>query len=125
MAKQRARSVPEEPLGEPLSLPEPKKLHKRYYAGLQLPSPQGGFLEPLRVRHEDDGSATVIFECTTSSLRYALPIPRATRTERTRVKELQAEGVDPYCPRHGPGTRLLRAGQELICPLCGVTFGKV
>lgn len=125
MAKQRPRPVPEERTAEPLPLPEPKKLHKRYYAGLQLISPQGGVLEPLRVRHENDGSATVIFECTASSLRYALPIPKASRPEKAKVKEMQGEGLDPHCPRHGPGTRLLRAGRDLVCTLCGIPFAKV
>ena len=115
----------EELSGEPLSLPDPKRLQKLYYAGLQLPSPEGGFLEPLRVRPEDDGSATAIFECNTSSLRYALSIPKATRTERAKVKEAQEEGNDPQCPRHGPGNRLIRVGHELVCPLCGVVYGKV
>lgn len=125
MAKHRSRGTEEERGGEPLTLPEPRKLQKLYYAGLQMPSPQGGFLEPLRVRHESDGSATVLFECNTSSLRYALPIPKATRTERRKVKEMQESGADPHCPRHGPGTRLVRAGTGLVCPLCGVAFGKV
>jgi hypothetical protein len=124
MAKQRARVI-EESGGAPLPVPEPKKLQKRYYAGLQLPSPQGGFLELLRVRPEGDKSATALFECNTSSLRYSLPIPAATRAERKKVKEQQEEGVDPNCPRHGPGTRLSRVGSELVCSLCGVAYGKV
>ena len=125
MARQRPAPTPEAPPGGPLPLADAKKLQKRYYAGLQLPSPQGGFLEPLRVRHEKDRSATAIFECTTSSLRYALPIPKATRTERSKVKKMQAEGADPNCPRHGSSTRLLRAGRDLLCPLCGVPYGRV
>jgi len=124
MAKQRARQV-EEVKSAPLPVPEPKKLQKLYYAGLQLPSPQGGFLEPLRVRPEEDRSASVLLECNTSSLRYVLPIPAATKAEAKAVKEAQDEGMNPYCPRHGPPTRLTRFGTDLICSLCGVPYGKV
>lgn len=123
MAKQRARV--QEPGGTSLPVPDPKKLLKLYYAGLQLPSPQGGFLELLRVRSEEDKSATALFECNTSSLRYSLSIPAASRTERKKVKDQQDEGVDPTCPRHGPTTRLVRVGSELMCPLCGIGYGKV
>lgn len=121
----RAREPDEERADHPLSLSDPKKLQRLYYAGHQLPSPQGGFLEPLRVRPEPDKSATVIFECNTSSLRYALPIPAATRTERRKVKETKDDGMDPNCPRHGAGIRLIRAGAELVCPLCGISYGRV
>lgn len=124
MAKQRARA--DEAAGtEALPLPDSKKLLKLYYAGLQIPSPQGGFLELLRVRTESDRSARAIFECNTSSLRYALAIPAATRTEKKKVKDRQEEGADPSCPRHGPTTRLGRVGHDLVCPACGVVYGKV
>jgi hypothetical protein len=124
MSKHRARAVPE-PGGSPLPVPDPKKIQKLYYAGLQLPSPEGGFLEVLRVRTEDDKSATVLFECNTSSLRYSMSIPAASRTERKKVKDQQDEGVDPTCPRHGPTMRLARVGTELVCHLCGIGYGKV
>jgi hypothetical protein len=102
-----------------------KEAHRRYYAGQRMPSPMGGFLEPLRVRAEDDGSGTVIFECSTSSLRFSLAIPKATRTERQKVKNQQDAGEDPTCPRHDdPPRRLQRAGPYLICPLCGVRYGR-
>jgi hypothetical protein len=133
MAKQRApatKPVPRPPTKQkeqagPLPVPDPKKIQKLYYAGLQLPSPEGGFLEVLRVRPEEDHSATIIFECNTSSLRYSLEIPAATRTERKKVKDAQEEGLDPTCPRHGPGMRLNRVGGQLVCPLCGIAYGKV
>jgi hypothetical protein len=115
----------QDPAGQPLELPDPKRIQKLYYAGLQLPSPEGGFLEVLRVRPEADHSATLLFECNTSSLRYALEIPAASRTERKKVKEMQEEGLDPTCPRHGPGTRLNRVGGELVCMLCGIGYGKI
>jgi hypothetical protein len=124
MAKQRARVVAETGR-ETLPLADEKKLLKRYYAGLQIPSPMGGFLELLRVRPDKDRSALAIFECNTSSLRYSLKIPAATRGERQKVKAQQEEGVDPTCPRHGPTTRLSRVGPELVCPQCGVGFAKV
>jgi hypothetical protein len=124
MAKQRARVV-EETGRETLPLGDEKKLLKRYYAGLQIPSPMGGFLELLRVRPDSDKSALAIFECNTSSLRYSLKIPAASRTERKKVKDQQEEGLDPTCPRHGPTARLSRVGPELVCPHCGVGYAKV
>jgi hypothetical protein len=111
--------------GAPLEVPDAKKLQRLYYAGLQLPSPEGGFLEPLRVRPEDDKSATLLLECNTSSLRYAMPIPAASRTERKKVKDQQEAGEDPTCPRHGAAQRLIRVGGDLVCTLCGIPYGKV
>jgi hypothetical protein len=102
-----------------------KQLLRRHYAGQRLASPMGGFLEPLRVRSEDDGSGTALFECSTSSLRFALPIPKATRTERQKVKGQQDAGEDPTCPRHDdPPRRLQRVGSHLVCPACGVRYGR-
>jgi hypothetical protein len=124
MAKARARGV-QEPGGTPLPVPDPKKILKLYYAGLQMPSPEGGFLEVLRVRSEEDKSATVLFECNTSSLRYSMSIPAASRAEKKKVKDQQEEGVDPTCPRHGPSMRLSRVGTELVCSPCGIAYGKV
>lgn len=124
MVRQRAAKAPGEQ-GSPLEVPDSKKLQRLYYAGLQLPSPEGGFLEPLRVRPEDDKSATVLLECNTSSLRYALPIPAASRTERKKVKDQQEAGEDATCPRHGPTQRLIRVGNDLVCMLCGVPYGKI
>jgi hypothetical protein len=124
MAKHRARAT-QEPGGTPLPVPDPKKIQKLFYAGLQMPSPEGGFLEVLRVRTEEDKSATVLFECNTSSLRYSMSIPAASRTERKKVKDQQDKGLDPTCPRHGTGMRLSRVGSELVCNLCGIPYGKV
>ena len=67
-----------------LQLDNEKQLLNKYYAGHQMESPNGGFLILLGVRHADDGSAVGIFECSVSSLRYELVIPKATRTERKR-----------------------------------------
>lgn len=102
-----------------------KEFLTRYYEGQHLESPMGGVLHELRIRHEDDGSGTVLFECSASSLRYALKIPKATRRDKEKVKEQQAEGRDPFCPRHtDPAEKLLRRGEDLICPRCGVRYGK-
>ncbi|HSM61222.1 MAG TPA: hypothetical protein VK849_10515 [Longimicrobiales bacterium] len=108
-----------------LVLVEDKVLLKAYYAGQQLPSPMGGFLMLLGIRPAPDGGAAALFECSASSLRYTLSIPKATRSERTAVRQVQDAGEDPDCPRHGPGQRLVRAGPHLICQLCGVSFAKV
>jgi hypothetical protein len=125
MVRQRAAKAPVGEQGSTLQVPDSKKLQRLYYAGLQLPSPEGGFLEPLRVRPEDDKSATVLLECNTSSLRYALPIPAASRTERKKVKDQQEAGDDATCPRHGSTQRLIRVGNDLVCMLCGVPYGKI
>lgn len=100
-------------------------LLKAYYGGQQVPSPMDGFLMLLGIRANEDGSATALFECSASSLRYQMKIPKATRTERAKVREVQSAGDDPDCPRHGQGHRLHRAGKELVCTLCGVAYGRV
>ena len=112
-------------MGDALQLGNAKQLLKLYYAGNQMESPNGGFLILLGVRSLDGGSAVGIFECSVSSLRYELPIPKATRTERKIVKDALAVGRDPECPRHGPETPLKRAGKEIVCGSCGIPFAKV
>lgn len=107
-----------------LQVDNEKQLLKRYYAGQQIESPNGGFLMLLGVA-ADDKDALAIFECSATSMRYEVTIPRATRTERKKVKDVVDAGDDPDCPRHGPGTRLVRAGRELVCSLCGVAYGKI
>lgn len=107
-----------------IPLPQDKELLKAFYAGHQLPSPMGGHLELLAVRDMEDGSGRAIFECSTSSLRFKLEIKKATRGERQKVKEAQAAGLDPTCPRHGPDHRLTRVGGDLLCPQCRVRYGK-
>ncbi len=107
-----------------LPLPDPKGALKAFYAGTRLESPVGGFLEVLGVHSLEDGSATVILECSTSSIRFELPIKAATRTEKAKVKQALADGSDPTCPRHGSEQRLFREGSLLVCHLCGIPFGK-
>jgi hypothetical protein len=98
---------------------------KRYYTNQYLESPMGGVLHELRVRPESDGSGTVLFECSASSLRYELRIPKATRRDKEKVRDEQGEGRDPICPRHeDPVEKLLRNGDYLVCPRCGVRYGK-
>lgn len=111
-------------MGDAYPLENGKQLLKYFYAGQQIPSPNGGYLIQLGIRPEEDGTSAAFFECSSSSLRYRLDIPKATRTERKKVKEVQDAGDDPDCPRHGPGHRLARAGKDLVCGLCGVAFGK-
>lgn len=111
-------------MGDALQLDNAKQLLQQYYAGQQVESPNGGFLMLLGIRGNDDGSATAIFECNVSSLRYEIDIPKATRTERRKVRETLKKGGDAHCPRHGPGSRLVRAGKDLICAECGVAYAK-
>ena len=120
----RAEETPE-PHWDTIPLPDSKAQLKRYYHGAQMPSPMGGFLEPLRVRSEDGGVGTVILECSASSLRFALTIPGPTRGEKSAIKRKQEAREDPTCPRHDPQQRLNRVGQYLVCPLCGVRYGRV
>lgn len=112
-------------MGHVLPLDNHKQLLKQYYLGQQMASPNGGFLMLLGVRPADDGRALAIFECSASSLRYELPIPKATRTERRKVKEAMEAGEEPDCPRHGLGHGLVRAGKDLVCMSCGVAYAKV
>lgn len=92
-----------------------------------MKSPQGGLLEVVRIQpaRGEKEPGRVVFECLTSSLRYELAVPPATRAERDEVRGVQEEGKEPHCPRHGPPVRLLRAGALLVCPLCGVSYGRV
>ncbi len=104
-------------------LSDEKQLLKQYYAGQQMESPNGGFLMLLGVR-PTEGGAIGILECSATSMRYEILIPKATRTERKKVKEVLDAGDDPDCPRHGPGRRLVRAGRDFVCPDCGVAYGR-
>ena len=70
-----------------LALENEKQLLKRYYQGQQMESPNGGFLMSLGIRSGVGGDAQAIFECSVSSLRYQLTIPKATRAERRKVKD--------------------------------------
>lgn len=102
-----------------------KALLQVYYRGGHMPSPMGGFMVTLRVRPESDGSGTVLLECSASSLRYELKVPKASRKERTEVKEAQEAGDPVLCPRHTePTRRLQRVGGHLVCPACGVRYGR-
>ena len=120
----RPAGPPAAPVADALEVENPRAVLKAYYAGVQIPSPNGGFLMPLGVRGLEGGRAVLFLECSASSLRYRVEVPKATRTERSKVRAMQAEGDDPTCPRHGRHQRLLRVGKELVCPLCGVVFGK-
>jgi len=108
-----------------LVLEEDKFLQKAYYAGQQMHSPMGGFLQLLGVRSRDDGGAIALLECSASSLRYLMELAKASKGERTHVRAAQERGEDPDCPRHGTGVRLFRAGKDLVCPLCGIAYGRV
>ncbi len=112
-------------MGDALRLENQKQLLKQYYAGQQMESPNGGFLIRLGVRPQDGGGAVAIFECNASWIRYEISIPKASRTERKKVKDALSADQDPVCPRHGPYARLVRAGKDLVCGDCGVAFAKV
>jgi hypothetical protein len=102
-----------------------RQLLKEYYAGQRMESPNGGFLILLGIRPQEGGKAVGVFECSASSLRYEIVIPKATRTERKKVRDILQQGGDPDCPRHGPGFRLARAGKNLVCSRCGVAYARV
>lgn len=108
----------------PIQLPKNKKLLQKYYAGERLPSPMGGQLDILGVREGEKGTGRVLLECNTSSLRFVLVIPKATRAEKEQVKELAEKGGDPYCPRHGPYHPLSKSGKEWVCQHCAVSYGR-
>jgi len=94
-----------------------------YYEGGRLPSPSGGFLMVLGVQPEAEGVGSVFLECTSSSLRYRMSVPKATRAERKKVRDLIDEGRDPECPRH-QGQLLVRIRHDLACSRCGVRYAK-
>ncbi len=110
--------------GNPIPLPKSKTLLARYYAGRRLASPMGGHLDLLGVREGKGGVGRVVCECNTSSLRFVLVVPKATKAERAKVKEALESGDDLLCPRHGADQRLAKSGKEWVCPLCGVSYGK-
>ncbi len=116
------RSVAEES-GERLTLPDEDSLLGLYYDGGRLPSPSGGFLMVLGVQPEAEGSGSVLLECTSSSLQYRMSVPKATRAERKKVRDLIDDGGDPKCPRH-QGQRLTRIRHDFACPKCGVRYAK-
>ena len=102
-----------------------RQLLKEYYAGQRMESPNGGFLILLGIRPQEGGKAVGVFECSASSLRYEIVIPKATRTERKKVRDILQQDGDPDCPRHGPDFRLARAGKNLVCSRCGVAYARV
>ncbi len=106
-----------------LPVPDQDALLGLYYDGGRLPSPSGGFLMVLGVRPEDEGSGSVLLECTASSLRYKMSVPKATRSERKKVRDMIAEGIDPKCPRHQEQI-LTRIRHDLACSRCGVLYAK-
>ena len=110
-------------MAEALHVDNEKQLLKQYYAGQQIESPNGGFLMLLGIRQADK-EATAIFECSATSMRYEVTIPKATRTERKKVKEILDAGDDPDCPRHGSGQRLVSAGKDLVCSACGIPYAR-
>ena len=106
-----------------LAVPDEDSILRLYYDGGRLPSPSGGFLMVLGVRLEDEGSGSILLECTTSSLRYRMSVPKATRSERKKVRAMIDEGSDPKCPRH-QGQFLVRIRHDLACANCGVRYAK-
>ena len=107
-----------------LRLDNEKQLLKLYYAGQRMESPNGGFLMLLGIHPGESGEAVGMFECSASSLRYEIVIPKGTRTERKRVRDELDAGDDPDCPRHGPGFRLARAGKSFVCKDCGISYAR-
>ena len=109
--------------GKRVALPNQDRLLDLYYDGVRMPSPSGGFLMVLGVQPEAEGSGSVFLECTSSSLRYRMSVPMATRSERKKVRDLIDQGGDPECPRH-QGELLVRIRHDLACPRCGVRYAK-
>ena len=105
------------------ALPDEDGLLSLYYDGGRLPSPSGGFLMVLGVRPEEEGSGSILLECTSSSLRYHIRVPKATRPERKKVRDMIDVGSDPKCPRHR-GELLVRIRHDLACPRCGVRYAR-
>ena len=112
-------------MAEAKRIEKARQLLKEYYAGQRMESPNGGLLILLGIRPQEGGKAVGVFECSASSLRYEIVIPKATRTERKKVRDVLQQDGDPDCPRHGPDFRLARAGKNLVCSRCGVAYARV
>ena len=121
MTKQKEQS--ESTAHEPLALSNEAEVLRHYYQGTQLPSPMGEFLAVIHVQPQADGSGRVIFECLSSSLRFAATIKKATSTERAKVRKMMEGGMDPLCPRHVE-VRLTRVGPNWVCPACGIRYAR-
>ena len=124
MAKTPATEQPAGSPANPIELAKDKKLLQSYYAGKRMSSPLGGQLDIFGIREGEGKTGRVLLECNASSLRYVLIIPKATKTERAKVKAVLDEGGDATCPRHGPRQRLSKIGKDWVCTLCSVAFGK-
>ncbi len=121
------KAVSEPPAGSPanpIPLPKSKKILEAYYSGKRLESPLGGQLDVLGVRESRTGVGEVLMECNTSSLRYILKIPKATKPEMAEVKKALAAREEIHCPRHGPEQRLAKSGKAWVCSQCGVAYSK-
>jgi hypothetical protein len=121
------KAVSEPPAGSPanpIPLSKSKKILEAYYAEKRLESPLGGQLDVLGVREGRTGVGEVLLECNTSSLRYILKIPKATKAEMAEVKKGLAAREDVFCPRHGFEQRLAKSGKSWVCSQCGVAYGK-
>ena len=108
----------------PFPLTDEKALLRLYYEGSRMRSPTDGFLILLHVQPEGDGSGSLLLECNSSSLRFKLSVPKATRTERSKVKAMIDDDREPKCPRHHGEQLLTRVKDDFLCPLCGVRYAK-
>lgn len=106
-----------------LPLEDTKQLTKEFYAGVRMESPLGGKLELLGFQAQEDGSSLLVFECSASSLRFEMTVPKGTRRDREKIKEQVANGEDPVCPRCFSRYPLDRVGKNMRCSHCGVSFG--
>ncbi len=102
-----------------------KKMEKLFCSGESLPSPAGGMLVRLGARPEPDGTSWVLLECPSSSLRFQLPIRKATKGEKVKVQAQLDAGEVSLCPRGGLGPPLVRRGKDLYCPRCNIKYGAV
>ena len=123
MSKTKSETPPVEG-DSPFPLTDEKALLRLYYEGSRLPSPTDGFLILLRVQPEGDGSGSILFECNSSSLRFRLDVPKATRTERAKVKAMIDDDREPKCPRHHGEQLLIRVKNDFLCPRCGVRYAR-
>ena len=113
----------DKPTSTAIPLKADKALLKRYYSGQRLESPMGGFLELLGSQSQDNGSSRLLFECSTSSLRFELIVPKGSRGDREKVKKQFEAGEELLCPRCDNRKPMLRNGADLACQ-CGASFGR-
>jgi len=106
--------------------PVEEEVREIYYRGGSLPCPAGcgGAAERVRVVTTEMGGGEVWLECKSCAQRGSFELPPPTAEERAEVREAVRGGRGVGCPRHWHPVQLRRRGRDLVCPECGVLYGR-